>query len=146
MKLHELKPVEGARNKRNRVGRGMSSGNGKTSGRGHDGQKSRSGGKVGLTFEGGQLPLFRSIPKRGFTNINRKDYAVVNVSALNRFDNGTEVTPALLVEAGIVKNEKSGIKILGNGNLEKKLTIKAHKFSSSAVEAIEQQGGTHEVI
>ena len=146
MKLHELKPVEGARNKRNRVGRGMSSGNGKTSGRGHDGQKSRSGGKVGLTFEGGQLPLFRSIPKRGFTNINRKDYAVVNVSALNRFDNGTEVTPELLIESGIVKNHKSGIKILGNGNLEKKLTIKAHKFSSSAVEAIEQQGGTHEVI
>lgn len=146
MKLHELKPVEGARNKRNRVGRGMSSGNGKTSGRGHNGQKSRSGGKVGLTFEGGQLPLFRSIPKRGFTNINRKDYAVVNVSALNRFDNGTEVTPELLIESGIVKNQKSGIKILGNGNLEKKLTIKAHKFSSSAVEAIEQQGGTHEVI
>lgn len=146
MKLHELKPVEGARNKRNRVGRGMSSGNGKTSGRGHNGQKSRSGGKIGLTFEGGQLPLFRSIPKRGFTNINRKDYAVVNVSALNRFDNGTEVTPELLIESGIVKNEKSGIKILGNGNLEKKLTIKAHKFSSSAVEAIEQQGGTHEVI
>lgn len=146
MKLHELKPVEGARNKRNRVGRGMSSGNGKTSGRGHDGQKSRSGGKVGLTFEGGQLPLFRSIPKRGFTNINRKDYAVVNVAALNRFENGTEVTPELLIESGIVKNEKSGIKILGNGNLEKKLTIKAHKFSSSAAEAIEQQGGTHEVI
>lgn len=146
MKLHELKPVEGARNKRNRVGRGMSSGNGKTSGRGHNGQKSRSGGKVGLTFEGGQLPLFRSIPKRGFTNINRKDYAIVNVTALNRFDNGTEVTPELLIESGIVKNEKSGIKILGNGNLEKKLTIKAHKFSSSAVEAIEQQGGTHEVI
>lgn len=146
MKLHELKPVEGARNKRNRVGRGMSSGNGKTSGRGHDGQKSRSGGKIGLTFEGGQLPLFRRIPKRGFTNINRKDYAGVNVSALNRFDNGTEVTPELLIESGIVKNEKSGIKILGNGNLEKKLTIKAHKFSSSAVEAIEQQGGTHEVI
>ena len=146
MKLHELKPVEGARNKSNRVGRGMSSGNGKTSGRGHDGQKSRSGGKIGLTFEGGQLPLFRSIPKRGFTNINRKDYAIVNVTALNRFDNGTEVTPELLIESGIVKNEKSGIKILGNGNLEKKLTIKAHKFSSSAVEAIEQQGGTHEVI
>lgn len=146
MKLHELKPVEGARNKRNRVGRGMSSGNGKTSGRGHNGQKSRSGGKIGLTFEGGQLPLFRSIPKRGFTNINRKDYAIVNVSALNRFDNGTEVTPELLIESGIVKNQKSGIKILGNGNLEKKLTIKAHKFSSSAVEAIEQQGGTHEVI
>lgn len=146
MKLHELKPVDGARNKRNRVGRGMSSGNGKTSGRGHNGQKQRSGGKVGLSFEGGQLPLFRSIPKRGFTNINRKDYSVVNVSDLNRFDNGTEVTPELLIESGIVKKERSGIKILGNGSLEKKLTIKAHKFSSSAVEAIEQQGGTHEVI
>lgn len=146
MKLHELKPVEGARNNRHRVGRGMSAGNGKTSGRGHNGQKSRSGGRIGLTFEGGQLPLFRSIPKRGFTNINRKDYAIVNISALNRFDNGTEVTPELLIESGIVKNEKSGIKILSNGNLEKKLTIKAHKFSSSAVEAIEQQGGTHEVI
>ena len=146
MKLHELKPAEGSRKVRNRVGRGAATGNGKTSGRGQKGQKARSGGSVRPGFEGGQLPLFRSIPKRGFTNINRKDYAIVNVSALNRFDNGTEVTPALLVEAGIVKNEKSGIKILGNGNLEKKLTIKAHKFSSSAVEAIEQQGGTHEVI
>ena len=146
MKLHEMKPVEGARKNRNRVGRGMSSGNGKTSGRGHDGQNSRSGGGVGLTFEGGQQPLFRRIPKRGFTNINRKEYAVVNLSDLNRFENGAEVTPAMLKENGIVKNEKSGIKVLGNGALEKKLTIKAHKFSASATKAIEEQGGSYEVI
>ncbi|CAM4182751.1 50S ribosomal protein L15 [Lacicoccus alkaliphilus] len=146
MKLHELKPVEGARKSRKRVGRGMSSGNGKTAGRGHDGQNSRSGGGVGLTFEGGQLPLFRRIPKRGFTNINRKEYAIVNLSDLNRFEDGAEVTPELLIENGIVKNEKSGIKVLGNGTLEKKLTIKAHKFSGSAAKAIEEQGGSYEVI
>ncbi|GAB3067321.1 50S ribosomal protein L15 [Salinicoccus sesuvii] len=146
MKLHEMKPVEGARKSRNRVGRGMSSGNGKTSARGHNGQNSRSGGGVRPTFEGGQLPLFRRIPKRGFTNINRKEYAVLNLSDLNRFEEGTEVTPEMLKENGIVKNEKSGIKVLGNGTLEKKLTIKAHKFSSSAVKAIEEQGGSYEVI
>lgn len=146
MKLHELKPVEGARKSRKRVGRGMSSGHGKTSGRGHNGQNSRSGGGVGEVFEGGQLPLFRRIPKRGFTNINRKEYAIVNLNDLNRFEEGTEVTPALLVEKGIVKNEKSGIKVLGNGTLEKKLSIKAHKFSGSAVKAIEEQGGNYEVI
>ncbi|AQL55562.1 50S ribosomal protein L15 [Abyssicoccus albus] len=146
MKLHEMKPVEGARNTRNRVGRGMSSGNGKTSGRGHKGQNARSGGGVRLGFEGGQLPLFRRLPKRGFTNINRKEYAIVNLETLNRFEEGTEINPAVLVEAGIVKNEKSGIKILGNGSLDKKLTIKAHKFSRSAVEAIEAKGGTYEVI
>ena len=146
MKLHELKPVDGARNKRNRVGRGMSSGNGKTSGRGHNGQKSRSGGKIGLTFEGGQLPLFRSIPKRGFTNINRKDYAVVNLDTLNRFEDGTEVTPELLIETGVVSKAKSGIKILANGKIKKKLTVKANKFSSSAKEAIEAAGGKTEVI
>ncbi len=146
MKLHELKPVPGARKSRKRVGRGMSSGHGKTSGRGHDGQNSRSGGGVGNVFEGGQLPLFRRIPKRGFTNINRKEYAIVNLDDLNRFDADTEVTPALLVESGLVKNEKSGIKVLGNGKLEKKLTIKAHKFSTSAAKAIEEQGGNYEVI
>ena len=146
MKLHELKPVAGARKSRKRVGRGMSSGHGKTSGRGHDGQNSRSGGGVGDVFEGGQLPLFRSIPKRGFTNINRKEYAIVNLDDLNRFEDGTEVTPALLVESGLVKKEKSGIKVLGNGTLEKKLTIKAHKFSTSAAAAIEEQGGNYEVI
>ncbi|MGK0554936.1 50S ribosomal protein L15 [Macrococcus capreoli] len=146
MKLHEMKPVEGARKERNRVGRGMASGNGKTSGRGHKGQKARSGGGVRLGFEGGQLPLFRRLPKRGFTNINRKDYAIVNLDQLNRFEDGTEVTPALLIEAGVVSNEKSGIKILGNGELTAKLTVKAHKFSASAKEAIEGKGGTTEVI
>lgn len=128
MKLHELKPVKGARKDRNRVGRGMATGNGKTSGRGTKGQKARSGGGVRLGFEGGQLPLFRRLPKRGFTNINRKEYAIVNLDQLNRFEEGTEVTPALLVESGVVKSEKSGVKVLGNGSLEKKLTIKAHKF------------------
>ncbi|WP_414044190.1 50S ribosomal protein L15 [Macrococcus animalis] len=146
MKLHEMKPVEGARKERNRVGRGMASGNGKTSGRGHKGQKARSGGGVRLGFEGGQLPLFRRLPKRGFTNINRKDYAIVNLDQLNRFEEGTEVTPALLIETGVVSNEKSGIKILGNGELTAKLTVKAHKFSASAKEAIEGKGGTTEVI
>lgn len=136
MKLHELKPSEGSRKERNRVGRGTGSGNGKTSGRGHKGQKARSGGGVRLGFEGGQLPLFRRIPKRGFTNINRKEFAIVNLDVLNRFEDGTEVTPELLVETGIIRNEKSGIKILSNGNIEKKLTVKANKFSAVAKEAI----------
>lgn len=118
----------------------------KTSGRGHKGQKARSGGGVRLGFEGGQLPLFRRLPKRGFTNINRKDYAIVNLDQLNRFEDGTEITPALLIETGVVSNEKSGIKVLGNGELSKKLTVKAHKFSASAKEAIEGKGGTTEVI
>ncbi|EDO1228164.1 50S ribosomal protein L15 [Listeria monocytogenes] len=146
MKLHELKPSEGSRKERNRVGRGTGSGNGKTSGRGHKGQKARSGGGVRLGFEGGQLPLFRRIPKRGFTNINRKEFAIVNLDVLNRFEDGTEVTPELLVETGIVRNEKSGIKILSNGNIEKKLTVKANKFSAAAKEAIEAAGGKTEVI
>ncbi|EAG3782839.1 TPA_asm: 50S ribosomal protein L15 [Listeria monocytogenes] len=146
MKLHELKPSEGSRKERNRVGRGTGSGNGKTSGRGHKGQKARSGGSVRLGFEGGQLPLFRRIPKRGFTNINRKEFAIVNLDVLNRFEDGTEVTPELLVETGIIRNEKSGIKILSNGNIEKKLTVKANKFSAAAKEAIEAAGGKTEVI
>ncbi|NVQ45010.1 50S ribosomal protein L15 [Listeria monocytogenes] len=146
MKLHELKPSEGSRKERNRVGRGTGSGNGKTSGRGHKGQKARSGGGVRLGFEGGQLPLFRRIPKRGFTNINRKEFAIVNLNVLNRFEDGTEVTPELLVETGIIRNEKSGIKILSNGNIEKKLTVKANKFSAAAKEAIEAAGGKTEVI
>ncbi|MDK6862945.1 MULTISPECIES: 50S ribosomal protein L15 [Nosocomiicoccus] len=145
MKLHELKPVEGARKSRKRVGRGMSSGHGKTSGRGHKGQNARTGGGVGLVFEGGQLPLFRAIPKRGFTNINRKSYSVVNISDLNKFDAGTVVTPELLVESGLVKKNVA-IKILGNGELNVKLTVQAHKFSATAKEAIEAQGGTVEVI
>lgn len=146
MNLHELKPATGSRKERNRVGRGTGSGNGKTAGKGHKGQNARSGGGVRLGFEGGQTPLFRRLPKRGFTNINRKDYAIVNLEALNRFEDGTEVTPALLIETGLVSKEKSGIKILGNGKLETKLTVKAHKFSSAAKEAIEAAGGQTEVI
>ncbi|KRM53108.1 50S ribosomal protein L15 [Ligilactobacillus araffinosus] len=144
MKLNELKPAEGSRQVRNRVGRGTSSGNGKTAGRGQKGQKAR--GKVRLGFEGGQMPLFRRMPKRGFKNINRIEYAVVNIEKLNKFEDGTEVTPALLVESGIVKNEKDGIKILGNGELKKKLTVKANKFSASAKSAIEAAGGQAEVM
>lgn len=146
MKLHELKPAEGSRQVRNRVGRGTSSGNGKAAGRGQKGQKARSGGGVRLGFEGGQTPLFRRLPKRGFTNVNRKDYAVINLDVLNRFEDGAEVTPVALVEAGIVKNEKSGIKVLANGELTKKLTVKAAKFSKAAEEAIVAAGGSIEVI
>ena len=146
MKLHELKPAEGSRKERNRVGRGIGSGNGKTAGRGHKGQNARSGGGVRPGFEGGQNPLFRRLPKRGFTNINRKEYAIVNLDTLNRFEEGTEVTPALLIETGVVSSEKSGIKILGNGTLNKKLTVKAHKFSATAKEAIENAGGQTEVV
>lgn len=146
MKLHELKPSEGSRKERNRVGRGMASGNGKTSGRGHKGQKARSGGGVRPGFEGGQMPLFQRLPKRGFTNINRKEYTIVNIETLNRFDNGTEVTPELLLETGVVSKLNAGVKVLGNGKLEKNLTVKAHKFSASAKEAIEAAGGKTEVV
>ena len=146
MKLHELKPAEGSRKERKRLGRGIGSGNGKTAGKGHKGQNARSGGGVRLGFEGGQTPLFRRLPKRGFTNINRKDYTIVNLETLNRFEDGTEVTPALLLETGIISKEKAGIKILAKGNIEKKLTVKAHKFSTTAKEAIEAAGGTTEVI
>ncbi|WP_100332807.1 50S ribosomal protein L15 [Bacillus xiapuensis] len=146
MKLHELKPAEGSRKERNRVGRGPGSGNGKTAGKGHKGQKARSGGGVRLGFEGGQTPLFRRLPKRGFTNINRKEYAIVNLDSLNRFEEGTEVTPELLIETGVVSSEKAGIKILAKGNVEKKLTVKAHKFSAAAKDAIEAAGGKTEVI
>ncbi|AGT30410.1 50S ribosomal protein L15 [Geobacillus genomosp. 3] len=146
MKLHELQPAPGSRKKAVRVGRGIGSGNGKTSGRGHKGQKARSGGGVRLGFEGGQTPLFRRLPKRGFTNINRKEYAVVNLDKLNVFEDGTEVTPELLLETGVISKLKSGVKILGKGQIEKKLTVKAHKFSASAKEAIEAAGGKTEVI
>lgn len=146
MKLHELKATEGYRKERNRVGRGMSSGNGKTSGRGHKGQGQRSGGGTRPGFEGGQTPLFQRLPKRGFTNINRKDYSIVNLDTLNRFEDGTEVTPELLLEVGVVSKLNNGIKILGNGAIEKKLTVKAHKFSGHAKDAIEAAGGKTEVI
>ncbi|MBD7939191.1 MULTISPECIES: 50S ribosomal protein L15 [Cytobacillus] len=146
MKLHELKPAEGSRQERKRKGRGIGSGNGKTAGKGHKGQNARSGGGVRPGFEGGQTPLFRRLPKRGFTNINRKEYAVVNLDALNRFEDGAEITPELLIETGVVSNEKAGIKVLAKGNVEKKLTVKAHKFSAAAKEAIEAAGGKAEVI
>ena len=144
MKLNELKPAAGSRSKRLRKGRGLSSGHGFTSGRGTKGQKAH--GKTRLGFEGGQMPLYRQIPKRGFTNINRKEYAIVNLASLNKFDDGTEVTPQLLMESGLVKNLKSGVKVLGSGKLEKKLTVKANKFSASAVSAIEAAGGKTEVM
>ncbi|WP_106767151.1 50S ribosomal protein L15 [Paenibacillus faecalis] len=146
MKLHELSPAPGSRKERKRVGRGPSSGTGKTSGRGHKGQNARSGGGVRPGFEGGQNPLYRRLPKRGFVNPTRKEYAVVNIEELNSFAAGTEVTPEVLVESGIVKNTKSGIKVLGNGEVTVKLTVKANKFSQSAVEKIEAAGGKTEVI
>ncbi|MCM3588515.1 50S ribosomal protein L15 [Mesobacillus maritimus] len=146
MKLHELKPAEGSRHERKRKGRGIGTGNGKTAGKGHKGQNARSGGGVRPGFEGGQTPLARRLPKRGFTNVNRKEYAIVNLDALNRFEDGTEVTPELMIETGLVKKELAGIKILASGTLEKKLTVKAHKFSSAAQEAIQAAGGQTEVI
>ncbi|MBS3990786.1 MAG: 50S ribosomal protein L15 [Erysipelothrix sp.] len=146
MKLHELQYNEGARSNRKRLGRGQGSGTGKTAGKGHKGQNARSGGGVSLGFEGGQTPLFRRIPKRGFTNRTRKEYAIVNVSSLDIFDNGTVVTTELLMEVGLVKKTLDGIKILGNGELSKKLTINANKFSKSAVVVIEKAGGSVVVI
>ena len=145
MKLHEMKPLQ-ASQKRNRVGRGPGSGNGKTSGRGQKGQKARSGGGVPLGFEGGQTQLARRLPKRGFTNFNRVEYAIVNVEALNQFEDGTEITAALLLDKKVIRKELGGLKVLGNGELTKKLTVKATKFSQSAKEAIEKAGGTAEEI
>ncbi|SHH55915.1 LSU ribosomal protein L15P [Caloranaerobacter azorensis DSM 13643] len=146
MKLHELRPNEGSTKKRKRLGRGTATGQGKTAGRGQKGQKSRSGGGVRPGFEGGQMPLYRRLPKRGFTNRFAKEYAIVNIETLNRFEDNTEVTPELLLETGIIKKVMDGVKILGDGELNKKLTVKAHKFSKSAVEKIEGVGGKVEVI
>ncbi len=145
MKLHTMNLAE-TRTTRNRIGRGPGSGNGKTSGRGQKGQKARSGGGVRLGFEGGQTPLARRLPKRGFTNFNRKEYAIVNLSTLEQFEDGTNVNAALLIEKGIIKKELSGLKVLGNGELTKKLTVSAVKFSKSAQEAIEKAGGKVEVL
>lgn len=145
MKLHEMKSTA-PRTARKRVGRGPGSGLGKTSGRGQKGQNARSGGGVRPGFEGGQTPLARRLPKRGFTNFNRKEYAVVNIEALNRFEDGTDVTPALLKEVGLVRKELNGVKILGEGELTKKLNVTAAKFSKSAKEAIEKAGGKAEVL
>lgn len=146
MKLHELRAAEGSTKNRKRRGRGTATGQGKTGGRGMNGQKSRSGGGVRLGFEGGQMPLYRRLPKRGFNNIFGTEYTIINVEQLNRFEAGTEVTPALLEEAGMVKQVKDGIKILGNGTLNNAITVKAHKFTKSAIEKIEAAGGKAEVI
>ena len=147
MKLHGMYPNPGATKERKIVGRGTSSGHGKTSGKGHKGQNARSGGGVRPGFEGGQLPLYRRIPKRGFSNAKFKvEYAVINLSDLNKFENDSVITPELLKEMGIVKNQLDGIKVLGNGTLEKKLTVKANRFSASALEQIEKLGGKAEVI
>ena len=145
MKLHELKPAQGSKDKK-RKGRGIGSGLGKTAGKGHKGQKARSGGGVRIGFEGGQMPLYRRIPKRGFTNIFKKEYVIINISELKVFENGTEVTPELLKEKGLIKNLNSEIKILGDGEITKELTVKAHKFSKTAVERITASGGKVEVI
>ena len=146
MKLNELKPAEGSRKNEVRVGRGTGSGRGKTSCRGHKGQNARSGGGVRPGFEGGQMPIYRRLPKRGFKNIWAKQYAEVNVETLNRFDDGAEVDAVALVEEGILKNVYDGIRILGNGELKKKLTVKAQGFTKSAVQKSEAAGGKTEVI
>lgn len=147
MKLNELKYNNGSKKDIKRLGRGSSSGTGKTSGRGQNGQNARSGGGVRIGFEGGQLPLYRRLPKRGFSNaMFKKVYAVINVSDLNMFEDGTEVTPELLFEMGIIKKQLSEIKVLGNGSIEKKLTVRAHKFSDVAKEKIEAAGGKAEVM
>ena len=145
MNLSELKPADGSKQDCFRKGRGHGSGNGKTAGKGHKGQKARSGApRVG--FEGGQMPLYRRIPKRGFTNRNTKEIIAINVDVLNRFDDGATVTVDSLIEAGIIKNPKDGIKILGNGELTKKLDVKVNAFSASAAEKIQSLGGNAEVI
>ena len=145
MKLNELRPVEGSKHYKKRVGRGIGSGMGNTSTRGHKGQNARSGGGVRPGYEGGQTPVFKRLPKRGFTNVNRKDYAIVNIEELNVFEAGSVVDFTALAEKGLVKKEYEGVKILGNGELTKALTFKACKFSKSATEKITAVGGTIEV-
>jgi large subunit ribosomal protein L15 len=146
MKLHELRPAAGSTKNRKRVGRGTGSGLGTTAGRGMNGQNSRSGGGVRPGFEGGQMPLFRRLPKRGFKNFTRKNWTIVNVETLNRFEDGTEITPELLLESGVLTKVEYGVKILGDGELTKKLTVKANKFTQSAITKIEAAGGKAEVI
>jgi large subunit ribosomal protein L15 len=146
MQLHELKPAPGSRREAKRRGRGEGSGLGKTAGKGQGGQKSRSGGGVRRGFEGGQMPLVRRLPKRGFTNIFKKDIVIVNVEDLNLFDAGAEVTPESLKEKGLIKSFGDGVKVLGRGDLEKQLTVKVNAFSKSAVEKIEAAGGKVEVV
>ena len=146
MKLNEMKASDGARSTNKRIGRGQGSGHGKTSGKGQKGQNSRSGGGVAIGFEGGQTPFYKRMPKRGFTNFNRKEYAIVNVKDLNQFDDGSEVDFEALKSAGLVKKHLDGVKVLGQGTLEKKLTVKAKKFSKTAQKAIEEAGGQVEVL
>jgi len=146
MKLHELKPVDGATHSKKRVGRGTSSGTGKTSGRGQKGQNSRTGGGTRLGFEGGQTPLFKRLPKKGFTNYFRKEYATINIQDLNTYAKGTVVTPEVLLNDRKVGELLNGVKVLGKGELKVSLTVKAHKFSASAKKAIEDAGGKTEVI
>ena len=146
MRLHELRPAPGTNKEPKRKGRGTAAGLGKSAGRGQKGQGSRTGGGVRPGFEGNQTPLFRRLPKRGFTNIFGKEYAEVNIELLNRFENGTEITPELLKETKVIKNLMDGVKILGNGELTKSLTIKAQKFTKSATAKIEAAGGKVEVI
>lgn len=146
MDLHSLKPAEGSKHRKIRVGRGRASGKGKTAGRGHKGQMSRAGATHKPLFEGGQMPLVRKLPKRGFNNFNRKEILPVNLDALNAFEDGTEVTIELLKEKGMINGRFDGVKILGNGSIEKKLTIKVNAFSASAKEKIEAAGGTCEIV
>ncbi len=146
MQLHNLKPTPGSTHSKKRVGRGTGSGTGKTAGSGHKGQNSRSGGSTRLGFEGGQTPYFKRLKKRGFTNVNRKEYAIVNLSELNRYAEGTVVTKELLLKDRLITKLNSGLKVLGNGNLDVKLTIQAHKFTATAVEKIQAAGGSVEVI
>ncbi|HNR65357.1 MAG TPA: 50S ribosomal protein L15 [Atribacterota bacterium] len=146
MKMNSLKPNPGSTKSRKRVGRGNSSGHGSTSGRGTKGQKSRSGSKISSYFEGGQMPLSRRVPKRGFRNIFRNKYAIINIAQLNKFDDGEVITPERLIQDGMVKKLLSGIKILSEGEITKKITIKAHKFSKEAINKIEAAGGKVEVI
>ena len=146
MKLHELSPAPGAKRGRRRLGRGIGSGLGKTSGKGHKGQKARAGGGVRPGFEGGQMPLYRRLPKRGFANIFREEFAVVNIEDLNRFAEGSEVTPEVLFAEGVTRPQPAGVKILGNGELNRKLVVKAQAFSKAAAQKIEAAGGKAEVI
>jgi len=146
MRLEELKPATGATKKAKRVGRGVGSGSGKTAGKGHKGQKARSGGVKGAGFEGGQMPLQRRIPKRGFTNIFRKEYSIVNLQDLDTMAGPDPITPEMLMQNGLIKDMKTGVKVLGTGELKSKLIVRAHKFSKSAIEKIQAAGGKAEVI
>jgi large subunit ribosomal protein L15 len=146
MRLHEIKPAPGSTKRRKVVGRGRGSGHGTTAGRGGKGQTARTGSSIPAWFEGGQMPLIRRLPKRGFTNVFKKDYALINVEMLERFESGQEVTPALLVSKGLIRSRNDGVKVLGTGALTKALTVHAHKFSQSAAAKIEAAGGKVQVI